>query len=259
MPFLDCGGTRLYYESEGNGPAIIFIHPPLITSRVFRYQKEDLKHRYQLILFDVRGHGFSGPSRQPVTYPLIIQDLCRLMDHLQIEKAYLAGYSTGGSVALNALHRHPERFLGGILISALSEISDPIIQAELDLAVALCNRIGFPFLSRSICMANAGSRKMFSYLHAAARVGNPENIKQYFQYSQTFNGTKLLPGIQAPVLVFSGTRNDRFRKYTEVLTKNLPNSTHFPLNHKPHHLITRAARQLNQAIRAWLALYETTD
>jgi pimeloyl-ACP methyl ester carboxylesterase len=110
MPFLDCGGTRLYYESVGNGPAIIFIHPPLITSRVFQYQMEDLKHRYQLILFDVRGHGFSNPSHQPVTYPLITQDLCRLMDHLQIEKAYLAGYSTGGSVALNALHRIPNDF-----------------------------------------------------------------------------------------------------------------------------------------------------
>ena len=24
MPFLDCGGTRLYYESEGNGPAMRF-------------------------------------------------------------------------------------------------------------------------------------------------------------------------------------------------------------------------------------------
>lgn len=257
MPFLDCDGTKLYYEAQGTGSTMVFIHPPLITSRIFQYQVEDLKHRYQLIRFDIRGHGLSQPSRQPLTYPLIIQDLCRLMDHLQIEKAYLAGYSTGGSIVLEALYRHPERFLGGILISALSEISDPILKTELDLAISLCNPVGFPLLTRILCRANADSRKMFSYLYETARMGNPKNIQQYFSYSLTYNGTKRLRSILTPVLVFSGTRNDRFRKYTEVLTKNLPNATHFPLNHKPHHLTTRAGHQLNQTIRSWLSLNET--
>lgn len=257
MPFLDCGGTNLYYEAEGTGPAILFIHPPLITSRIFHYQVEDLKHQYQLIRFDIRGHGLSQPSIQPLTYSLIIEDLCRLLDHLQIEKAYLVGYSTGGSIALETLYQYPERFLGGILISSMSEISDPILKAELKLAISLCNPIGFPLLTHVFCRSNADSRKMFAYLYATARMGNPKNIQQYFSYSLTYNGTKHLPSIQTPILILAGTKNKQFRKYTNILTKNLPKAAHFPISHKPHELTTRAGRELNQKIREWLSMVGT--
>lgn len=252
MPFFKRDGIKLYYEDEGNGPAIVLIHPPLVTGRIFEYQAEDLKNHYRIIRFDLRGHGLSAPSPQPLTYPLVVQDLISLLDELRIQKAYLAGYSTGGSIVLESLLQHPERFSGGILISAMSEVSDPILKMELNLAVSLCKPVSFPLLARAICWANADCLKMFSHLLQTARLGNPENVRQYFAYSKVYNCTRQLASIQHPILILSGRKNDQYHKYTNLLKTHLPESVHFPVAQKPHHLTTKAAHQVNRRIRHWI-------
>lgn len=121
MPTAYINGTDLYYEKRGDGFPIIFIHPPLLTSANFRYQQVQLAGQFTVITFDIRGHGRSGASEALVTYDLIVEDMLRLLDHLSIPEAYVCGYSTGGSIALEAMLTHPDRFTGGILVSAMSE------------------------------------------------------------------------------------------------------------------------------------------
>lgn len=252
MPFFKHDGTKLYYEDEGSGPAIVWIHPPLVTGRIFEYQAEGLKKHYRIIRFDLRGHGLSAPSSQPLTYTLVVEDMLRLLDVLHIEKACLAGYSTGGSIVLEALLQHPERFSGGILISAMSEVSDPILKMELTLAVSLCKPLSFPALARAICWANANSLKMFGHLFQTAGLGSPENVRQYFAYSKVYNCTRQLASIQHPILILSGRKNDQYHKYTNLLKTHLPNCVHFPVANKPHHLTTKAAHEVNHRIHHWM-------
>ncbi len=252
MPFFNHNGANLYYEDEGNGPPVVLIHPPLVTNRIFEYQARSLKKHYRIIRFDLRGHGLSAPSPEPLTYPLLVQDLLHLLDWLHIQKTYLAGYSTGGSIVLESLFQHPERFSGGILISAMSEVSDPILKMELSLAVSLCNSFSFPFLARAICLGNADCLKMFNHLFQTANLGNPENVRQYFSYSKAYNCTKQLSSIQQPVLILSGRKNDQYHKYTRLLKTHLPDSVHFPVAKKPHHLPTKAAQEINHQIHYWI-------
>ena len=42
-------------------------------------------------------------------------DIVRLLDHLGIARAHIAGYSMGGSIAIKLLSEHPERFLTAII------------------------------------------------------------------------------------------------------------------------------------------------
>ncbi|MGA8941338.1 MAG: alpha/beta hydrolase [Thermoactinomyces sp.] len=252
MPFLNQDEVKLYYEDKGNGPAIVLIHPPLLTSRIFEYQAENLKSYYRIICFDLRGHGLSSPSSQPFTYPLVVEDLLRLLDRLGIQKACLAGYSTGGSIVLEALLQHPERFSGGILISAMSEVSDPVLKMELNLAISLCKPFSFPLLARAVCWGNADCLKMFTSLFRTARLGNPENVRQYFAYSKIYNCTGQLAAIQHPILILSGQKNRQYHKYTNLLKMHLPNCVHFTVANKPHHLTTKAAHEVNYRIHHWM-------
>ncbi|MBA4602193.1 alpha/beta fold hydrolase [Thermoactinomyces mirandus] len=252
MPFFKHNGTCIYYEDEGTGPAIVLIHPPLVPSRIFDYQMEQLKSRYRVIRFDIRGHGLSDPSFQPLTYWLVVQDLLHLLDRLDIKQAYLAGYSTGGSIVLEALLQEPDRFSGGILICAMSEVSDPLLKTGLNLAVSLCNSTGFPFLARVICWANADCLSMFRHLLQTARLGNTENIRQYFTYSKIYNCTRQLASISHPVLILFGTKNKQYEKYTQLLKTHLPNSFYSPVANKPHHLPTKAPQEVNWRIQQWI-------
>lgn len=112
MPMLNVDGSSLYYIVKGKGIPIVFIHPPVLTCVNFEYQIEKLSKEFKVIAFDIRGHGRSQYSRQPITYSLIAQDIKRLLDHLEVKKAFICGYSTGSSVALKFLLTYVESTLG---------------------------------------------------------------------------------------------------------------------------------------------------
>lgn len=109
---LDVDGSSLYYTVKGKGVPIVFIHPPVLTCVNFEYQIEELSKEFKVIAFDIRGHGRSQDSRQPITYPLIVEDIRRLLNHLEVKKACICGYSTGSSVALEFLLTFAESALG---------------------------------------------------------------------------------------------------------------------------------------------------
>jgi pimeloyl-ACP methyl ester carboxylesterase len=59
---------------------------------------------------DVRGHGGSGKPEKEGAYGVeMAEDVVRLLDHLKIEKAHVAGYSMGGMIAMKLMTRHPDR------------------------------------------------------------------------------------------------------------------------------------------------------
>ncbi|WP_194830652.1 alpha/beta fold hydrolase [Laceyella tengchongensis] len=155
MPLIEANGTRLHYHLAGQGPTLVFIHPPLITSAVFRYQIAELTTSFRVLTFDIRGHGASTPSPTPLTYPLIVEDIRQLLNKLGIEEAYLCGYSTGGSIVLEALLSYPDRFAGGILISAMSEASTLYLRAAIGAATHLCTPICFRSLATILSWSNA--------------------------------------------------------------------------------------------------------
>jgi len=93
-----------------------------------------------VVALDCRGHGRSGKPHHPEAYggTKMPDDVMRLMDHLGIAEADLAGYSMGGFISASLLVRHPERFrsvilagVGGALASGSGrrEGSDEIARA----------------------------------------------------------------------------------------------------------------------------------
>jgi pimeloyl-ACP methyl ester carboxylesterase len=45
----------------------------------------------------------------------LVEDVVRLLDHLEIKKAHIVGYSMGGVIAANFIAKHPDRVLSGAL------------------------------------------------------------------------------------------------------------------------------------------------
>ncbi|UQZ85097.1 AB hydrolase superfamily protein YvaM [Paenibacillus konkukensis] len=87
MPMATVNGAVLHYDSVGTGVPIVFIHPPLLTGEVFVFQRE-LRDRFRIITFDVRGHGLTKPEGA-ITYAAIAADMVGLLDALNIPKAYV--------------------------------------------------------------------------------------------------------------------------------------------------------------------------
>ena len=113
--YFDSNGVQIHYTDEGAGDPVILIHGLAVNSDlnwrrpgIIRMLAKD----FRVISMDVRGHGLSGKPHDPAQYGMeMVRDVVRLMDHLHLEKAHVAGYSMGGAIALKLAATFPERLL----------------------------------------------------------------------------------------------------------------------------------------------------
>lgn len=148
--FFESNGIPIHYHMQGNGRAVVLVHG--ITRNIssswaqygfFTGPLDD----YKLIAMDCRGHGQSGKPHDPAAYgQQMVDDVIRLLDHLQIEQAYLLGHSMGAEIVLKAVVQNPTRLHAAIL--AGSGWSDDSVYALFKpLAESLARGEGFrPFL-----------------------------------------------------------------------------------------------------------------
>ena len=98
------------YETWGaDGPAVILVHGLGLNRSMWQWQTGALARRYRVIAYDLYGHGGSPPPRAKPSLSLLSDQLFRLMDHLRIEKAAIAGFSLGGMIARRFAMDRPER------------------------------------------------------------------------------------------------------------------------------------------------------
>lgn len=116
--YFDADGVRIFYRVEGSGTPVVLVHGYGVNGDlnwrspgVVRALRKD----YQVITFDVRGHGRSGKPHDPAQYgEETVRDVCRLLDHLGIQKAHVVGYSMGGFITIKMAVLCPDRLLSAV-------------------------------------------------------------------------------------------------------------------------------------------------
>ncbi len=115
MQSFDSDGVRIAYRDEGEGEPILLIHgfaSNVITNWVDPHWVRALRDAgRRVITFDNRGHGESDKLYDPEAYsaPTMAEDARRLLDHLDIDRADVLGYSMGARIAAFLVFAHPER------------------------------------------------------------------------------------------------------------------------------------------------------
>ncbi len=185
MALFQSEDLTLAFDDIGprDAPAIVLVHG-FASNRQENWRRLGWygaceRKRLRMIALDCRGHGESAKPHEPARYTraAMASDIVALLDHLNIGRADLLGYSMGARLALTAALARPDRFvtliLGGVggrlfepgtagnpLAEAMeaadaSAISDPLLrsfrhfadeQQEDRLALAACARApGEPF------------------------------------------------------------------------------------------------------------------
>lgn len=116
--FADINGVKIHYQEKGTGEPIVLIHG--YTSSVYTWKDifEPLSEKYRVIALDLKGFGFSEKPEGDYSRRAQSEIVNGLLEHLKIEKAWIAGNSMGGETALNVALFHPEKVKGLILIDS---------------------------------------------------------------------------------------------------------------------------------------------
>jgi 3-oxoadipate enol-lactonase len=125
MPVAAANGTEIgYTDSGGRGPAVVFSHGFLMDRTMFDRQVTALAPQYRVITWDQRGHGGTRATGA-FTYWDSAADVLALLDHLDVERAVLAGMSQGGFLSLRAALTAPDRVRALVLIDSQAGREDP--------------------------------------------------------------------------------------------------------------------------------------
>ncbi|MCT4507876.1 MAG: alpha/beta hydrolase [Tepidibacter sp.] len=103
--FLTDDNNKIYYEIEGKGKPIIFIHGWTCNHEFFRKQVCELSKNYKVITYDLRGHGISEIPENGLTMERLARDLRNLIDYLKLEDVVVAGWSMGTTIILEYIRQ----------------------------------------------------------------------------------------------------------------------------------------------------------
>jgi pimeloyl-ACP methyl ester carboxylesterase len=140
MPAFRNGAVEIAYLDEGAGEPIVLVHGFASTKEVNWVQPgwvETLTRAgRRVIALDNRGHGASSKLYEPSAYhsETMAEDVRALLDHLNIERADVMGYSMGARITAFLSVRHPPRVrsavLGGLGIRLVEGVGLPESIAE---------------------------------------------------------------------------------------------------------------------------------
>jgi pimeloyl-ACP methyl ester carboxylesterase len=128
MATFTSGGLQLAYDDiqpAGGAAGTVFMVHGFATSRAENWRRLGWygafeRKGYRVVALDLRGHGESDKPHDPAAYggDVLVGDIVGLMDHLDLPRVELLGYSMGARLSLQTALAHPGRvnnlIVGGI-------------------------------------------------------------------------------------------------------------------------------------------------
>jgi len=220
MATFDSAGFSIAYDDlpGDNGRPMILVHG-FTSNRVEGWQRLGWygafeRKRIRCVALDNRGHGESAKPHDPAAYSrdAMSNDILNLMDHLNIERAHILGYSMGTRLAMAAALKAPKRFatltIGGVgdkMFENREIAGNPMAEAmEADDRESIKD----PMLKSFRQFADDQGEDRLA-LAALTRNRDPQLTREE------------LAGLNVPVLVVAGAR-DELAGDPEVLAKVFP-------------------------------------
>ncbi len=102
MAYIERGGARIFYRSDGQGPPILLSHGFSATSTMWAGQIAAFASHYRIITWDMLGHGESDSPDDPSLYSAdaTVQDMVAILDACGVTRAVIGGHSLGGFMSL---------------------------------------------------------------------------------------------------------------------------------------------------------------
>jgi pimeloyl-ACP methyl ester carboxylesterase len=101
-------GVQLYYETTGTGDCLVLTHGSWTDGTGWDRAVAQLAHRYQVVVWDRRGHSRSQAGDGPGSRAEDAADLAGLIEHVSGEPVHVAGNSYGAIVTLTLLTARPD-------------------------------------------------------------------------------------------------------------------------------------------------------
>jgi pimeloyl-ACP methyl ester carboxylesterase len=251
VPDIDIGGLRVHYQRVGQGEeTVVMIHGLVIDnlSSLYYALAPGVADRMQVVLYDLRGHGRT--ERPPTGYGLeqAVDDLWALLGRLGIDgPVWLLGNSYGGTIALEAARRTPDRVRGLVLVEAHVAVPGwgEHIAQQLELA-----GFGIGEIDLAEWLAGRPARKLASLVTTVDALVNTTSIVADFAQGPSMSPFDLAT-IDCPVYAVYGEYSDVIDRAYRLGTL-LPRCELDIIADCSHSAMMEATRTMRGLVSDWL-------
>lgn len=136
---IKANGIQMNYELSGKkgAPVVVLSHSLSSSLLMWNPQMDVLNLYFQVLLYDIRGHGDSDTPLGAYTLELLGNDAIGLLDALNINQVHFIGLSMGGMIGQCLALNYPHRLKSLVLCDTASVIpsdAQPIWQERIDKA-----------------------------------------------------------------------------------------------------------------------------
>ncbi len=266
MPRAAVNGISLYYEVTGQGPPLVLVHGFACGLRMWDPQVQALARSWQVVTYDVRGHGISEAPASPAAYSqaISVADLRALLDHLRLRRAAVGGLSMGGNIALNFALAHPNRVTALVVadtgagsdeaadwaatIHALAgALEHDGLEAFADAAMAN------PLFARYVAQGPAAERFMRACLMTHRARGLAHTGREVFtKRPSIYSLASKLRVLSVPTLLIVGEHDAPCVEVHRFMAETIPGARHVVIPHVGHLTNLEAPHAFNRAVMRFL-------
>ena len=124
MSITKINNIKISYDINGEGKPLILIAGLGMNQMIWIHQISDFKKFFKVITFDNRGIGKSTSSIGPYSIKMMADDTVELLNHLNIEKSHILGFSMGGAIAQEISINYPKIVEKLILCSTFPKLQN---------------------------------------------------------------------------------------------------------------------------------------
>lgn len=249
--FKSFDGTKIYYESRGEGKPIVLVYGLVCQMNHWVHQIRHFSSNYQVITFDYRGHHKSETplDRENLSLEACAKDIKELLDHLGIEKAALFGHSMGVQTVVKTAELFPERvalqvyingfasnpFKGLLAFKTTADILSYLRQLYEMFPHGLQNVWRWILLNPLSIPAtalaggfnlNLTAKKDIEIYMKGVSLVDFEVFLTLFEDMLHYDGEKILPQLQQPTMIMTGLKDSVTpAKLQQKMAQLIPNST----------------------------------
>lgn len=126
-------GVPIHYSVAGKGdPALVFIHCWSCNRGFWENQVAEFSKTNRVVTIDLPGHGQSGVGRKNWSVESYGDDVKTVVTKLDLKRVVLVGSSMGGSIALEATKRMPDRVVAIVPVDTLQNVEEKVPPDQLD-------------------------------------------------------------------------------------------------------------------------------
>lgn len=248
------------YLATGQGQPVVLIHGVGLNKEMWGGQIVGLSSQYQVIAYDMLGHGASPRPASGTNLLGYADQLLELLDHLNLPQAAVIGFSMGGLVARAFALHYPERLQSLVVLNSVFNRSEEqragVIARTAQAAEHGPNANAEAALSRWFSREyQAANPAQIAALRQTLANNDPQGYLTTYELFATQDMYRAddLGSIQAPTLIATGELDPGSTpEMAEQLARRIPGAKVAVLPEQRHMMPVESPRLVNQTLLEFL-------